>query len=77
VPTAIPIISDSSAMKWIPDQIGIGDSSVVKFSLDSKSRLTAVKTSSNPKLAELIRREAVILKTMKHPLIVEFLGDIS
>jgi serine/threonine protein kinase len=76
-PTAIPIILDPWGIKWIPDQIGSGDSSVVKLSLDSKSRLTAVKTSLKPKFAELIRREAVILKTVKHPLIVEFLGDIS
>jgi serine/threonine-protein kinase len=31
----------------------------------------------NPNFGELIRREAVILKTLKHPLIVELLGDIS
>jgi serine/threonine protein kinase len=36
-----------------------------------------VKTSLNPKFAELIQREAVILKTMKHPLIVELLEYIS
>jgi serine/threonine protein kinase len=36
-----------------------------------------VKTSLNPDFAELIRREAVILKTLKHPLIVELLLDIS
>jgi serine/threonine protein kinase len=64
---------DSWAVKWIPDQIINGDSSVVTLLLDSKSRLTAVKTSLNPDFAELIRREAVILKTLKHPLIVELL----
>jgi serine/threonine protein kinase len=37
----------------------------------------AVKTSLNPNHAELIRREAVILKPVKHPLIVEFLELIS
>jgi serine/threonine protein kinase len=36
-----------------------------------------VKTSLNPNFAELIRREAVILKKVKHPLIVELLGNIS
>jgi TPR repeat protein len=76
-PTEISIISDSSVIKWISDEIGIGDSSVVKLSLDSKSQLIAVKTSLNPRFAELIRREAVILKTVKHPLIVELVGDIS
>jgi serine/threonine protein kinase len=75
--TETPVISDSSVIKWIPCQIGSGDSSVGELSLDSKSRLTAVKTSLNPKFAELIRREAVILKAVKHPLIVELLGDIS
>jgi serine/threonine protein kinase len=75
--TEIRVISDSSVIKWISDQIGSGNSSVVELSLDSTSRLTAVKTSLNPNFVELIRREAVILKTMKHPLIVEFLGEIS
>jgi serine/threonine-protein kinase len=64
-------------IEWILDEIGRGDLSVVRLSLDSKSRLTAVKTSLNPKYSELIRREAVILKTLKHPLIVKLLGDIS
>jgi serine/threonine protein kinase len=36
-----------------------------------------VKTSLNPEFGDLVRREAIILKTVKHPLIVEFLGDIS
>jgi serine/threonine protein kinase len=75
-PTEIPVISDSSVSKWILDQIESGDSSVVKLSLDSKSRLTLVKISLNPQFAELIRRKAVILKTMKPTLIVELL-DIN
>jgi serine/threonine protein kinase len=49
----------------------------VKLSLDSKSILTAVKTSLNPNFAELIRREAIILKKVKHPLIVELLEYVS
>jgi serine/threonine protein kinase len=76
-PTEIAVISDSSAVKWVSDKIKTGDSSVVTFSLDSKLGFTAVKTSLNPNFVELIRREAVTLKTVKHPLIVEFLGDIS
>jgi serine/threonine protein kinase len=76
-PTEIPVISNSSKVNWILDEIGKGDSSVVKLSLDSKSGLTAVKTSLNPKFAELIRREAAILKTLKHPLLVEFVRSIS
>jgi TPR repeat protein len=50
-PTEIPIISTLPMAKMIPYQIGRGDSSVVKLSLDSKSRLTAVKTSLKPKFA--------------------------
>jgi serine/threonine protein kinase len=76
-PTEIPVISDLSMVKWVSDKIKSGDSSVVELSLDSKSRLTAVKTSSNPKFAELVEREAVILKTVKHPLIVELLEHDS
>jgi serine/threonine protein kinase len=64
-------------IKMIPCQIRSGDSSVVKLSLDSRTELMAVKTPLDPKFTELIQREAVILKTLKHPLIVELLGDIS
>jgi serine/threonine protein kinase len=76
-PTEIPIISTSSDVNWIPDELEKGDSSVVKLSLDSKSRLTVVKTSLNANHAELIRREALILKTLKHPHIIEFVSSIS
>jgi serine/threonine protein kinase len=48
----------------------------VKLSLDLHSNLTAVKTSLNPDHAELIRREAAILKTLKHPLILELRDHI-
>jgi serine/threonine protein kinase len=77
--TIIPAISNSSAVEWIPNEIGSGDSSVVKLSLDSKSQsyLNAVKTSLNPKCAEFIRREASILETLKHPLILELRHHIS
>jgi hypothetical protein len=40
----IPIISDSSEVHWIPDEIGRGDSSVVKLSLNSK---TAIDSREN------------------------------
>jgi serine/threonine protein kinase len=50
---------------------------VVKLSFDSKSRLMGVKTSLKPQFAELIRREVIILKTVKYPLIVELLPKIS
>jgi serine/threonine protein kinase len=49
----------------------------VKLSFDSKSHLNAVKRSLNPGYAELIQREAVILKTLKHPLVIELQEHIS
>jgi TPR repeat protein len=67
----IPIISNRSPVKWNPNELGSGDSSAVKLSLDSKPLLLAVKTSLNPNLAELVQREADSLKTLKHPLILE------
>jgi hypothetical protein len=77
--TKIPIISDSSEVEWIPDEIGNGDSSVVKLSSDSKSKshFMAIKTSQNPKCADLIRREASILKTLEHPLILQLRHYVS
>jgi hypothetical protein len=75
-PTEMPVISRSLTVEWVLDEIGSGDSSVVKLSFDSKSKLTAVKTSSNPKYAKLIQRESAILKTLKHPLIVELRNHI-
>jgi serine/threonine protein kinase len=39
--------------------------------------LIAVKKSLDPRYGELIRREASILKTLKHPLILELQGNIS
>jgi aurora kinase len=43
----------------------------------SNSYLGAVKASWNPKCAEFIRREAEILKTLKHPLILQIRNHIS
>jgi hypothetical protein len=73
-PTDIPA---SSAAELIPDELGRGDSSTVTLSLDSKGEFIAVKTSKNPDCAELIRREVAILKTLKHPLILELREHIS
>jgi serine/threonine protein kinase len=39
--------------------------------------LTAVKTSLNPHFADLIRGEAAILKTLKHPLVIKLREYIS
>jgi serine/threonine protein kinase len=76
-PTTIFVNSDSSAVKWVPDEIGSGDSSVVKPSSNSKSHLCAVKTSQDSKYAKLIERETSILKTLKHPLILKLERYIS
>jgi serine/threonine protein kinase len=75
--TPIPVISTSLDLEWVQDPIRSGDSSVVTFALDSQSHLTAVKTALSPDHADLIRREAAILKTLKHPLILELREDIS
>jgi serine/threonine protein kinase len=76
-PTTIPVISNSSEIEWLPDEIGKGDSSVVKLCLDSKSVLTAVKALWIQDYVDLIQREASILKRLKHPLILKHQRDIS
>jgi serine/threonine protein kinase len=55
---------------WGGAEIGRGDSSIVRLSIDSHSNLTAVKTAKNPGSVELIRREAAILRALKHPLVL-------
>jgi serine/threonine protein kinase len=55
----------------VPDKIEDNGSSLVKLSFDSKSTLIAVKTSWHPTLAGIIQREAAILKTLNHPLILQ------
>jgi serine/threonine protein kinase len=64
-------------IEWIPDELGRGDSSAVTLSSNSKGESIAVKTALNPDSAELIRRETAILKTLKHPLILELRDNIS
>jgi TPR repeat protein len=71
IPIKIPLISNSSIVKWILDKLGNGNSSVVKLSFDSKSNLIVVKTSQNSDHAELIQWETIFLKTLKHPLILK------
>jgi serine/threonine protein kinase len=66
-----PGISTSSDADFVTDAIQTGPSSVVKFALDLKPNLIAVKTALHPDFAERIRREIAILKELKHPLIVE------
>jgi hypothetical protein len=77
MPTAIPVISFSSKVEMTEYEIESRDSSVVKLSLDSQSNLSVIKTSQNGDHAKLISREAFILKTLKHPLIVKLERDIS
>jgi serine/threonine protein kinase len=70
-------ISGAPDIAWIRDRIVSGDSSVVEFTVDSESHLIAVKTAKTPECAELIRREAAILATLKHPLVLELRGRTS
>jgi serine/threonine protein kinase len=70
-------IPNSPPVEWVLDEIGCDDSSVVELSCDLKGALSAVKTSRTPNHAELIRREAAILKTLKHPLILELHGILE
>jgi serine/threonine protein kinase len=64
-------ILETRGVVWVPDEIVSGDSSIVKFTIDSNSNLIAVKTAKNAESAENIRREAAILETVKHPLVIE------
>jgi hypothetical protein len=70
-------ISMSSLINFIPDELERGDSSTVPLSSNSKGELIAVKTFLNQNSTELIRREASILKTLNHPLILELQEQIS
>jgi serine/threonine protein kinase len=74
---ACPAISGTRDVESVPDQILTGDSSVVRLAVDSKANPIAVKTAKNPGRAELIRREALILQNLKHPLVLELRGPVS
>jgi serine/threonine protein kinase len=50
---------------------------VVTLSSDSQGELIATKTARNQHCAELIGRELEVLKTLKHPLILELREQIS
>jgi hypothetical protein len=50
--------------------------SVVKLSFDSKSPLMAMKISLNPDSAGFSQRKTVIVKIVKHVLILELPGNI-
>jgi serine/threonine protein kinase len=43
----------------------------MKLTLDPKSNPIALKTTTTPECADLIRREADILRELKHPLVLE------
>jgi hypothetical protein len=66
----IPAIPSPRKVEWVWDELGRGDSSVVTVSTDSQTELIAVKTAQNQECATLIQREATILKTLKHPLVL-------
>jgi TPR repeat protein len=65
------VIRVGRAVERFPSPIGIGDWGIVRFSSDCKSRLNAVKTVLKSDCAEFIRREAAILKSLNHPLILK------
>jgi TPR repeat protein len=55
-------------------QLGRGDSSVVTLARSPEGTLLSVKTAETSRTHELIKRETVIHKKLKHPLILEFRG---
>jgi hypothetical protein len=76
-PTTIPGISISSKIEWISDEIGTGNSLVVKLLLDSKSILIAVTALRILNYVWPIQWKPFILKIFKHPLISQSQGSIS
>jgi serine/threonine protein kinase len=75
--TRIDGIPSLSKIEFVSDELGRGEMFAVTLSSDSKEELSAVKTSLKPDYTDLIRREAAILKTLKHPLILQLRQDIS
>jgi serine/threonine protein kinase len=67
----------SSSIELIWSEIGSGDTSTVTLSPDSNGRLSAVKTLLSLDQTDLIRREAAILKELKHPLILNIREHLS
>jgi TPR repeat protein len=67
-------ISPAPAAAVVSDAIGRGDSSIVKLTVDLRSNFIAVKTAKDRECAKLIRREAVILKALEHPLVIGVAG---
>jgi serine/threonine protein kinase len=55
----------------LPEAIERRDLSVVEFSIDSEGNFIAVKTAKNSAGAELSHREAVLLESLAHPLVLE------
>jgi serine/threonine protein kinase len=58
-------------------QLGRGDSSVVTLAFSPRGGLSSVKVAETSRSRELIKRETVIHKKLKHPLILEFRGSNS
>jgi serine/threonine protein kinase len=74
--TILAIPAPSNA-EWVWAELGRGDSSVVTASTDSESKLIAVKTARSEKCVPLIQREAAILKTLKHPLVLRIVDRLD
>jgi serine/threonine protein kinase len=58
-------------------ELGRGNSSVVRLERSSEKILSAVKFTESPRDDQLIQREAMIYKKLKHPLILEFRGQLQ
>jgi TPR repeat protein len=71
-----PSIKNSPGVtaKLVWGELGCGDSGIVTLAAESKGNLIAVKTSSNSRIIEMIRREVTVLKTLNHPLVVNCRG---
>jgi TPR repeat protein/serine/threonine protein kinase len=75
--TRVPAIPAAPDAAWISQEIAGADSCAVKFALDSTGDFVAVKSSKISKSAKLIRGEAAILQSLRHPLILALRGGIA
>jgi serine/threonine protein kinase len=67
-----PPFSESAISHLNKTEIGRGDSSIVRLALNNHGKIVAVKTSMPGVDREVIRREAVIHKQLKHPFVLRF-----
>jgi serine/threonine protein kinase len=72
-----PAISGAPDVVLVPDEILCGGPSAVKLAVASTPNPITVKTAKSPGRAQLIRREALILQRLKHPLVLELRDPMS